>query len=76
MNEGLFTAYQGLPEWEKLLNRLSNGDCTALYEIPEGERPFLAAALAHSTRTLPWESVSSTCSRCQVLSRLMAARLN
>ncbi|MBR3872916.1 MAG: transcription-repair coupling factor [Clostridia bacterium] len=49
MNEGLFTAYQDLPEWKKLLERLNAGDCTALSEIAEGERPFAAAALAHKT---------------------------
>ena len=49
MNEGLFTAYYDLPQWHKLLSRLNAGDCTALSEIPEGERPFLAAALAHKT---------------------------
>lgn len=49
MNEGLFTAYQGLPEWERLLLRLNPGNCTSLSEIAEGERPFLAAALAHRT---------------------------
>lgn len=49
MNEGLFTAYQELPEWKRLLERLNSGECTALYEMAEGERPFLAAALAHKT---------------------------
>ena len=49
MNEGILTAYQGLPQWERLLCRLEKGDCTALGEIPEGERPFLAAALARET---------------------------
>lgn len=49
MNEGLFTAYQNLPQWKRLLERLHAGDCTALSEIAEGERPFLAAALAHKT---------------------------
>ncbi len=50
MNEGLFTAYTHLPEWERLLSRLNVGDCTALSEIAEGERPFLAAALSHKTK--------------------------
>ncbi len=50
MNEGLFTAYQELPEWKKLLQRLHDGDCTALSEIAEGERPFVAAALARKTK--------------------------
>jgi len=50
MNEGLFTAYRDLPQWKKLLERLKAGDCTALSEIAEGERPFVAAALAHQTR--------------------------
>lgn len=49
MNEGLFTAYQNLPEWQTLLERLAQPGCTALYEIAEGERPFLAAALARKT---------------------------
>ena len=49
MNEGLFTAYNDLPQWQRLLDRLKDGDCTALSEICEGERPFLAAALAHRT---------------------------
>lgn len=48
MNEGLFTAYRSLPGGNGL-TRLKNGDCTALSEIAEGERPFLAAALAHKT---------------------------
>ena len=50
MNEGLFTAYYDLPQWKKLLSRLNAGDCTALSEIAEGERPFAAAALAHQTK--------------------------
>ena len=49
MNEGLFTAYTDLPQWQQLLERLKDGDCTALSEIAEGERPFVAAALAHKT---------------------------
>ena len=49
MNEGLFTAYQGVAEVEALLTRLKAGDCTAVSQIPEGERPFLAAALSHLT---------------------------
>ena len=49
MNEGLFTAYQGVPEWQALLGRLNDGDCTAITDIPEGERPFLAAALTCKT---------------------------
>lgn len=55
MNEGLFTAYQNLPGWQRLLERVSGAGCTALYEIAEGERPFLAAALAHKTgRPVCW----------------------
>ena len=50
MNEGLFTAYQSLPAWKRLLERVAQEGCTALYEIAEGERPFLAAALSHATR--------------------------
>lgn len=49
MNEGLFTAYQSLPAWKRLLERVGETGCTALYEIAEGERPFAAAALAHAT---------------------------
>ena len=49
MNEGLFTAYQSLPAWKRLMERIGEGGCTALYEIAEGERPFLAAALSHAT---------------------------
>ena len=30
MNEGLFTAYQGMQQWEQLLQRLQPGDCTAV----------------------------------------------
>ena len=37
MNEGLFTAYQSLPAWKRLLERIRKGGCTALYEIAEGE---------------------------------------
>ena len=50
MNEGLFTAYYDLPQWQKLLTRLNAGDCTALSEIAEGERPFFAAALEEASR--------------------------
>ncbi len=49
MNEGLFTAYQSLPEWQALFARLKTPGCTALCDIAEGERPFLAAALSHAT---------------------------
>ncbi len=49
MNEGLFTAYNKLPEWGELLKAIEKPGCTALCEIAEGERPFLAAALAHKT---------------------------
>ena len=49
MNEGLFTAYQSLPAWKRLTERIGESGCTALYEIAEGERPFLAAALSHAT---------------------------
>ena len=49
MNEGLFTAYYDLPQWKKLTDNLTEGQCTSLSEIPEGERPFFAAALAHKT---------------------------
>ena len=49
MNEGLFTAYDSLSEWKSLLERLNAPGCTAVYEIAEGERPFLAAALSRRT---------------------------
>ena len=31
MNEGLFTAYQSLPAWKRLMERIGEGGCTALY---------------------------------------------
>lgn len=49
MNEGLFTAYAKLPEWRKLTELLKSAGCAALYEVAEGERPFMAAALARQT---------------------------
>ncbi len=60
MNEGLFTAYQGLAEWDRLLEALqapppgpqahpTPPPCVALTGVTEGERAFLAAALQHKT---------------------------
>ena len=49
MNEGLFSAYEKREEWKTLLSRVTEPGCTALSEIAEGERPFLAAALARRT---------------------------
>lgn len=48
MNEGLFTAYQSLPAWKRLMSASGRADAPPLYEIAEGERPFLAAALSHA----------------------------
>ena len=50
MNEGLFTAYQGLPAWDELVAGLQPAQSIACVGIAEGERPFFAAALAHRTR--------------------------
>ena len=30
MNEGLFTAYQSLPAWKRLMERIGESGCTAL----------------------------------------------
>lgn len=49
MNEGLFTAYGKLPEWSALLQEVEKSSCVAICDIAEGERPFLAAALANKT---------------------------
>lgn len=49
MNEGLFSAYTALPEWKQLLQKLDAAQCLSLSGIAEGEKPFLAAALAHRT---------------------------
>ena len=49
MNEGLFSAYESRDEWKTLVERLGRAGCTSVYEIPEGERPFLAAALRRKT---------------------------
>ena len=46
MNEGLFSAYESRDEWKTLVERLGRAGCTSVYEISEGERPFLAAAVA------------------------------
>ena len=45
MNAGLFSAYESRDEWKTLVERLGRAGCTSVYEISEGERPFLAAAL-------------------------------
>ena len=49
MNEGLFSAYESRDEWKTLVERLGRAGCTSVYEISEGERPFLAAALRRKT---------------------------
>lgn len=49
MNEGLFSAYSGLPAWKELLVKLPQEACIALTGMAEGEKPFFAAALAHRT---------------------------
>ena len=49
MNEGLFTAYNALPQWQELLDAAKGAGCSAVYELAEGERPFLAAALSQRT---------------------------
>ena len=49
MNEGLFSAYESRDEWKTLTARLAQAGCTSVYEIAEGERPFLAAALRRKT---------------------------
>ena len=49
MNEGLFSAYESRDEWKTLTARLGQAGCTSVYEIAEGERPFLAAALRRKT---------------------------
>ncbi|MEG0271505.1 MAG: hypothetical protein RR821_14765, partial [Clostridia bacterium] len=49
MNEGLFTAYAKLPIWQELLAKINDASCTALYEVAQGERPFMAAAIAYKT---------------------------
>ena len=49
MNEGLFSAYSAIPTWQELLTQLKQTGCTALTGTAEGERSFLAAALAHRT---------------------------
>ncbi len=49
MNEGLFSAYSSLPQWQELLELTKKPGCSAIYELAEGERPFLAAALSQRT---------------------------
>ncbi len=49
MNEGLFSAYAALPQWQQLLTLVTQPGCHALYDLAEGERPFLAAALSQRT---------------------------
>ena len=46
MNEGLFSAYSALPAWKELLQKLHTERCLSLSGLPEGEKPFFAAALA------------------------------
>ena len=59
MNEGLFSAYSAMPTWQELLTQLKQTGCTALTGTAEGERSFLAAALAHRTGR-PVVLISST----------------
>ena len=55
----------------------SESSITALRKRAHGaQRSKSASTLAHSTRTRPAASPSSTLRRCHALSRLMAARLN
>ncbi|MEA4928658.1 MAG: transcription-repair coupling factor [Candidatus Limiplasma sp.] len=49
MNEGLFSAYGALPQWKTMLQAAQAGECIALAGLADGEKPFLAAALAHRT---------------------------
>ncbi len=49
MNEGLFSAYSSLPQWQELLTLIKTPGCNAVYDLSEGERPFLAAALSQRT---------------------------
>ncbi|MEA5013246.1 MAG: transcription-repair coupling factor [Candidatus Limiplasma sp.] len=49
MNEGLFTAYRSLPAFEALLTHANTTGSLAVTGLAEGERAFLAAALAHRT---------------------------
>ncbi len=49
MNEGLFTAYQALPSFQALLAHARTTGSLAVTGLAEGERAFLAAALAHRT---------------------------
>ena len=49
MNEGLFTAYQALPAFQALLAHAGTTGSLAVTGLAEGERAFLAAALAHRT---------------------------
>ena len=49
MNEGLFSAFSGLKEWNDLLERVRAPGITSVYNVAEGERAFTAAALANRT---------------------------
>ena len=49
MNEGLLQTYKNHPEFEKILKKLNQTGCSAIYEIAEGERAFLTAAIAKIT---------------------------
>ena len=50
MNEALFTGYTALPAWTALFERLPKSPCLSLTGMAEGEKPFFAAALAHTQK--------------------------
>jgi len=49
MNEGLFTAYHSQSAFEAILDHAKTAGSLAVTGVAEGERAFLAAALAHRT---------------------------
>ena len=68
MNEGLFSAYSAMPQWQELLTLTQQPGCSAVYELAEGERPFLAAALSHRTGrpvvlVCPTELIAQRCAQ-------------
>ncbi len=68
MNEGLFSAYSSMPQWQELLNLTQTHSVSAVYELAEGERPFLAAALSRRTNrpvvlVCPTELVAQRCAQ-------------
>ena len=50
MNKGLFSALQGTKAWEELLGELSKTGVIATYDMAEGFRAYLAAALAQACK--------------------------